>query len=529
MAERITAEALKPLLTDGREIAFLDVREHGQYGEGHPFFCVPMPYSRLEWKAETLLPCRKTPLYLLDDGDGVADRAADRLESLGYTNVTVMSGGAPAWAAAGYTLFKGVNLPSKTFGELLEHKLDTPRLSAAELDRLRSGDDSMVILDGRSPAEFQKMSIPGGRSCPNAELAYRLRMLVPDDETTVVINCAGRTRSILGVEGLRLAGVDNPLFALENGTQGWKLAGFDLEHGKPAESLPKPDSATLDDLAAKARTVIDRHELRLVSPERVSEWLSDPERTTYLLDVRTAEEYNAAHWAGARHAPGGQLVQATDEFVAVRNARIVLSDDIGLRAATTAVWLTEMGHDVSLLHVDARDGTAHAEIAADGSTHETQVQAFSQAAKDATVILDASPGMAYREAHIEGALWVTRARIGTLALESGPLLVTGQDERLIAGVKADLESMGHSVRACAGTADVWRDAGFDIVATLDEPAEEECIDYLFFVHDRHDGNMDAARRYLAWETGLINQLDEQERSALRPGSSRAGRVDGSHA
>ena len=42
------AEAVKPLLTGGGEIAFLDVREHGQYGEGHPFFAVNLPYSRLE-------------------------------------------------------------------------------------------------------------------------------------------------------------------------------------------------------------------------------------------------------------------------------------------------------------------------------------------------------------------------------------------------------------------------------------------------------------------------------------------------
>ncbi len=527
MAERITAEALKPLLTDGHEIAFLDVREHGQYGEGHPFFCVPMPYSRLESLAATLLPCKKTRLYLLDDGDGVADKAADRLQALGFMQVTVLDGGAPAWEAAGYTLFKGVNVPSKTFGELLEHELDTPRLSATELDSLRSRDDSVVILDGRSPAEFEKMSIPGGRSCPNAELGYRLRTFVPDDATTVVVNCAGRTRSILGVEGLRLAGINNPLFALENGTQGWKLAGLDLDHGRPAESLPNPDSATLDRLAARARALIDRHGLRLVAPELVHDWLSDSERTTYLLDVRTAEEYHASHWPGARHAPGGQLVQATDQYVAVRNARIVLSDDIRLRAVTTAVWLKEMGHDVSLLHADARDGTGHAETAAGGSSHEQRVQAFSAAAKGADAILDASSSMAYRDAHIDGARWVTRARLGEL--EPIPLLVTGRDERLIAGVRADLESMGHTVRACVGSPEVWRDAGFDVVATPDTPADGACIDYLFFVHDRHDGNMDAARRYLEWETGLIDQLDDQERSVLRPGSSRAGGPETSHA
>ena len=40
-----SAEAVKPLLTDGGEIAFLDVREAGQYGKGHPFFAVNLPIA----------------------------------------------------------------------------------------------------------------------------------------------------------------------------------------------------------------------------------------------------------------------------------------------------------------------------------------------------------------------------------------------------------------------------------------------------------------------------------------------------
>lgn len=45
--------------------------------------------------------------------------------------------------------------------------------------------------------------------------------------------------------------------------------------------------------------------------------------------------------------------------------------------------------------------------------------------------------------------------------------------------------------------------------------DARCIDFLFFVHDRHDGNKEAARRYLAWETNLIGQLDEQELATFR--------------
>lgn len=514
----ITAETLKPRLTAGEEIAFLDVREQGQYGEGHPFFCIPFAYSQLETLAFSLLPCRVTPLVLLDDGDGVAERAAFVFDALGYENVSVLEGGAPAWSAAGYTLYKGVNVVSKTYGELLEHVADTPRLTADELQALLTRNPDVVILDGRSPEEYRKMSLPGALCCPNAELGYRLPALVRDTGTTVVINCAGRTRSILGVEGLRVIDTPNTVLALENGTQGWKLAGFELEHGVAPQPLPEPDAEQYSSLTASAEQLVIDAGLETVSPDTVAGWLADDSCTTYLLDVRSADEYATAHWPGARHAPGGQLVQATDQYVAVRYARIVLSDDNRLRAATTAIRLQDMGHRVWLLDADARSGSAKP---APGDQSDEAAGFPEPAELEGVTLLDASRGMDYRDGHIEGAHWATRARLDRLGLDAGSkVTVTGRDPELIAGVSGELLAMGITdVSTHTGEPALWRQHGHNVVATPDLPNEQDCIDYLFFVHDRHDGNMDAARRYLEWEVGLVDQLDEQERSALNPRSS----------
>jgi rhodanese-related sulfurtransferase len=68
-----------------------------------------------------------------------------------------------------------------------------------------------------------------------------------------------------------------------------------------------------------------------------------------LLDVRTPEEFSAGSIPGAAHAPGGQLVQATDQWVAVRNARLVLIDGEGVRAPVVASWLKQLGCDVYVL------------------------------------------------------------------------------------------------------------------------------------------------------------------------------------
>ena len=76
------------------------------------------------------------------------------------------------------------------------------------------------------------MSIPTATSVPGAELALRVRALAPDRATTVIVNCAGRTRSIIGAQSLINAGLPNRVAALRNGTIGWTLAGLDLDHGQ---------------------------------------------------------------------------------------------------------------------------------------------------------------------------------------------------------------------------------------------------------------------------------------------------------
>ncbi|HET9469718.1 MAG TPA: rhodanese-like domain-containing protein, partial [Usitatibacter sp.] len=212
MSAAVDAKTLKSLLHGGGEIALLDVREHGQYGESHPFFGVPLPFSRLEVDLARLVPRRGTRVVVYDDGDlGVAERAAARMAEVGYTDVRVLEGGTRGWHRAGYALFAGVNVPSKAFGELVEHERHTPRVTAAELAAMQRAGDDLVVIDGRPLAEFRKMSSPGATCCPNGELAYRIHAMAPDPATRIVVNCAGRTRSIVGAQTLIDLGIPNPV------------------------------------------------------------------------------------------------------------------------------------------------------------------------------------------------------------------------------------------------------------------------------------------------------------------------------
>ena len=118
--------------------------------------------------------------------------------------------------------------------------------------------ENFVIVDGRPFAEYRKMSIPGGICCPNGELALRIQDIAPDPRTKIVVNCAGRTRSIIGAQTLLDLGVPNPVYALENGTQGWFLAGLELEHGAQRHYADRVGVADIGALQARARHFAER-------------------------------------------------------------------------------------------------------------------------------------------------------------------------------------------------------------------------------------------------------------------------------
>ncbi|MGH8709514.1 MAG: rhodanese-like domain-containing protein, partial [Burkholderiales bacterium] len=235
----MTPARLRERLLSRDEIALLDVREQGVHCQGHPFFACALPLSRLELMLGDLLPRRSAPLVLLDSGgEGLAERAAARLKALGYTDVDILEGGCAAWRATGGELFSGVNVPSKAFGEFIEHHYGTPRIPPAELKRLLDAKRKLVILDSRPWEEYHRMNIPGGVDVPGAELVYRTPDIAPDADTLVVVNCAGRTRSIIGCQSLRNAGLANRVVALKDGTMGWDLAGFACERGATRVAPP---------------------------------------------------------------------------------------------------------------------------------------------------------------------------------------------------------------------------------------------------------------------------------------------------
>lgn len=504
---RIDPATLRSWIEDGGELAILDAREEGEFGASHLFWAVPCPLSRAELRVPVLLPRLGARVVCVDDGRGLAERLAEYLAGQGATDLHVLEGGTAAWEAAGLVLFSGVNVPSKAFGEWVEHHYGTESVDAAELKRWIDEGRDMVVLDSRPLDEFRAMSIPTGINVPGGELAYRIADLAPDPATLVVVNCAGRTRSILGAESLRRAGVPNPVVALRNGTMGWKLAGFQCERGQTRRYAPgSPATAPL--ALDRARAFAEASGVGVIGPLDLERFVEDPGRTLYALDVRDPGEFARRRRPDSRNAPGGQLIQATDQWIAVRGARIALLDDDGVRARMAAAWLRQMGHrDVFVVEGGLDDAGPPAAVPL--ALPDAPLAAPGDL--DGALVIDLARSVEFRAGHIPGALWGLRTRLDALRdrlARAERVVVTSPDGMLARLAVAELQGLTAApVQVLEGGTAAWTAAGNALAADRADPPDAVCADVYLRPYDRNSGVEAAMQAYLDWEIDLPQGIE----------------------
>lgn len=514
---RIGAAVLRDRLREGGEIALLDVREEGVFAARHLLAASNAPISRLERIVPALVPRKATPIVLVDDDEHLAGRAGEILATAGYDDISILAGGVPAWAAAGFELFAGVYVPSKAFAEVVEVTNHTPHIDAHELEARRAAGDKVVLLDSRPFDEYNWITIPGSIDCPSGELVLRARESVPDEDTLVVVNCGGRTRSIIGAQILIDAGLPNKVVSLKNGTQGWHLAGLEVQRGA-TRVAPLPSAPAHDWARQAAGRLAERFGAPTIDGGTLARYESEQDATTlYRFDVRDPVEYRAGHRTGFRSAPGGQLVQATDTFIAVRHARIVLADSDGVRAHTTAAWLRRMGFEnVVVLDENAPATLETGEapetvIGLDAVTAESVSPAALAAlvARNEVVVVDVATSREYRAGHIPGAWFAIRGRLGEDAakLPTTPLYVLTSPDGVIARLAAAelAQATGRPVKVLAGGTAAWHIAGLPVEAEKENLASAT-DDVLLKAFERRDKREDAMREYLQWELDLVEQV-----------------------
>lgn len=524
----LTRAQVRQALLAGAEIALIDVREEDPFAQEHPLWAANFPLSKLELEAWPRIPRRDTLIVVYGEhaGEDLAPRAAAVLQTLGYTNVHRLEGGLAAWIADGGEVFRDVNVPSKSFGEVVEAKRHTPSLSAEEVQALIDNKADAVIVDARRFDEYQTMSIPSATSVPGAELVLRVRELAPDPRTRVIVNCAGRTRSIIGTQSLVNAGIPNPVAALRNGTIGWTLAGQQLDHGASRRAPAGVSSDNRDSARRGAREIADRAGVRRIALDALPS-LQEPGRTVYRFDVRTPEEFAHGHLPGFANAPGGQLVQETDHNAPVRGARIVLADDDDVRASMTGSWLAQMGWEVWVVEpagtaARGETGAVAASVpvppAVPAVTTAELAAWLDQGADASTVVLDFTASANYVKRHIPGAYFVIRAQLAD-ALARIPqarrYVLTCGSSLLARFAAADLQRLTDAeLVVLEGGTQAWIAAGLPLESGETHLASERTDRYRR-PYEGTDNPREAMQGYLDWEFGLIAQLERDGTHGFR--------------
>jgi rhodanese-related sulfurtransferase len=519
--QALTAQQLLTTLQHRQEIALIDIREHGEYSAGHVLLSANLPLWRLGLLIGERVPRRDTAIVLVDENGQLQAEATHKLLRLGYSNIWWLQGGIRAWKRAGFTLFIDENVPSKALGEVVESVQHTPNITVEQLKARQQRGEKVVIVDGRPAEEFARFSLPGAVNIPNGELTWRIRELAPDPQTLVVVNCAGRTRSIIGAQTLIDAGLPNPVAALTNGTMAWLLAGETLLQGQYTP-LPEPSEAHQQIARLDAKQLIERAGIVSIDSDTLARFAADKQRTLYRFDTRTHEEYLAGHLPGFRWAPGGQLVQATDEYAVTRGARIVIADWDGVRAPSTVAWLQQLTGFEVYLYQPQPDSALDQGDAAPVILHDPAqpvaalinvTELAGELAAGTAQVIDIDNSLAFIHRHIAGARFIAPHRLTqwlpqlTAQGVTGRWVLTSRDGLLAELVAAEL--LAHSISAVAlqGGNNAWFAAG--------QPTEKGRQQVLTGEEDQRLSGYNVTdlqqrdrlfREYLAWEVALVDQL-----------------------
>ena len=533
MPQPITPARLNELLNGdaGVPFALIDVREPGEYNASHIPGSSLIPRRMLEFDLPAAVPHTASLIVLCDDDGRRVSRAVATAAAMGYSNIAWLEGGVNRWMSLDHPTEWGVNVPSKDFGEKMEVVHNVPEIDAIELRARMERGDKMVILDTRTPEEYRRFCIPGGRSMPGGELALRITDVTADldADTAVVVNCAGRTRSIIGTRILQRMGLDREIVGLKNGTSGWVLAGYELESGADRDALPAVSDAGRAAAEAYADRCAAEDGVRFLDIAGLDNLAArSRSESVYFIDVRTAEEYAAGHIAGFRWFPGGQCVQRSDDVAVVKNAPIVFCCDGKARATLVASWYRQLGYG----EVYALDGGVNAWTSAgrqpesgasvgarfDGSVGGAGEPGLLAAARDSVPVVGVSQlsdnppdaiifvdtSQDFARGHIPGARWVPRGwlewQIADYAADTNArIVVTCSDGRQSLLAAATLRERGYAnAAALDGGMAAWRAAGQPIEEGLTGVMRTPS-DIVFSGPDRTYADM---QNYLRWETDL---------------------------
>ena len=538
MPALMSVEDLKKFRDQQTPHALVDVREKGEFVQRHIFRAVPMPRGQIELLVAKRIPDRSVPVIVYDIDGHRAGLAAGTLELLGYKDVRVLDGGLDAWAAAGGRTDYGTNVPGKDWGEKIAVQKKIPHLTPDEIVQRQQSGERIIILDSRTQTEYERNHVPGAYIVPGGELPSRIHTIleVPENrDATIVVNCAGRTRSIVGADVLIRMGVHDKVFALENGTMAWSMAGHELERG-PGPSLEVATSPEARESVEQfAARVTEEDGVQTVTLEEFQSWRENG-KLHYAIDVRLPEEFAGGHIPDTFHIAAGQVALEADEIVAVNQAPVVMISNSDVRARVGGSLARQIGYPNVYVLAGGIDGWTGSEHELVTSDPELDVPGLDAARESTTAItaealrakvsgdnpplvVDVRGSGDFALGHIENARWVTRGdlerRILNYAQPGVVELVAVCNNGVRSAMSAaTLQELGFSnVCYLDGGLSSWTDAGGELVQGLDgaDVSLREAKDDVGMLDRR--GPLARNRQdmidYLEWEIALGDQYENE--------------------
>ncbi len=540
MTRALTVRDLLAFLDGPASFALIDVREKGEYNLGQIESASPVPLGDLEWRIGELVPNYKAPIVLYCSDGRRSEIAADTLVKLGYQDVTYLGGGLVAWQSAGQPTHYGWGVRGKDYGEKVAVTEKIPQITPEEMVARQEKGERFVVLDSRTPSEYEQGHLPGACSVPGGQLPFEAMDLIGDKDPTVVVNCAGRTRSLLGAHLLRRMGIPK-VAALQNGTLAWQEAGYALERG-PDPRPSHPPSLLARERAEKfAQCVASEDRISSLLPAELLA-LQQSGALHYLIDVRLPREYATGHIPGAMLCPAGQLQFFSEELIGIRTAPIIMGCDGRVRGILSASLYHRMGlPNVSFLEggvtawtqaglpldigVPQRPigrPTRRVPGLAEAQAQVTLLAPFALKYRlyraDAPLILDVRGSGDYALGHLPGARWLSRSylelRISKLAPNKERPLVTVCDDGVRSVLAAArLQDLGYrKVEVLAGGLPAWAAAAYPLEEGLaDAPVSLEVARWdLVDPFQRRNAlafTSEEVKQLMAWETALGDKYE----------------------
>ncbi|MBF0251254.1 MAG: rhodanese-like domain-containing protein [Alphaproteobacteria bacterium] len=279
------------------DVVIIDARPtRKKYDVGHIPGAINIPNTFFD-KMVDQLPADKGKMLIFYCGGHkcpLSHKSAVKAEALGYTNITVYSGGQPEWVAKG-------NFES---------------VSAAYVKDIVDKPNGAVIIDARPKGkQYDVGHIPGAINIPNTFFDKMVDQLPADKGTELIFYCGGPKcpLSFKSATKAKALGYTN-IKLFQAGYPAWEAAYGPGVAADGAAAAPKAEVANAEAPKAEAPKVQTGGDGSTITLESFQGIMASAPDSIFLVDVRDPGEFGKRNFANSINIPVEELEDRIGEL-----------------------------------------------------------------------------------------------------------------------------------------------------------------------------------------------------------------------